>query len=558
MNRYIFLLACTIFFNLESSNPTAFDTSFGNPNGYVDQSLGTTSAASQNRILVQDDGKILSIGTYFTSSNNNEILIARYLPDGTLDGSYGYNGIVQQQIIGSTSAYDAALQSDGKLIIVGTTNISALLFVARFTTDGLLDTSTTNGNVPFVSGVGYVTAAVSTPSATNYNAATGVAIDPITGNIFVDGYSQFNSNSYRQVFVYSYMSNGSPNTIFNGGAVTFPAPSGYTQTTGGAQIAVQSDGSVVVVGAVTATASTANIVWQMFTARYLSTGALDTTSFATPNGYTIFPNSTYSYSIGRGIVLQPNGSIVVSANTGTLSAQQPMVARYLNNGNLDTSFAHGAGYTVTTIPSSTTANAQTVSLEPSGKIISAGYATFTGSINNILLVRYNPDGTLDTTISPTGYMLSTINGASTRLNGNALQSDGKLLVTAQYFATPNWQMATIRYLGGNILQGSTSAISAYGSNANLFQEFLYVDFYAQIITDATAQAATVSAINTILAEYAADYVDQQNFNYGLYLYLLKDQLAVAKADLLASYGDVGINQFFIYLNDRIAKLSTPA
>ncbi len=558
MKQYILLLSFTFFCALQGSNPTAFDTSF-NGTGYVEQSLGTTQSAGQNSVLMQDDGKIISIGVTSDTALQS-ILLARYLSDGTVDVSYGTSGITTQDFGYRTYAYAATMQADGKVVVVGLlASTQTQFFVARFTTDGLLDSYSNNTTDPFgnatpASALGYVTNYV---PDTGYNAATDVAINPETGDIFVSGYANLSSNNYRVLFLYSYAVDGTLNTITfapSNGYVTVSPPSGYLQTTGGVP-AVQDDGKIVLSGNVCASTSLSGLNLQSALFRYNSDGSLDTT-FGNGNGYVIFNEySDYPYSNMSGIALQANGSIIISGHAVSASGdQQVMTARYLTDGTIDTSF-NGIGYNVTTILNSISSKSQAVLIEASGKIIAGGYATFADSFNQILLVRYNLDGTLDTSLNSNGYMLSTINDLSTTLRSNDIQSDGKLVIVAQTTAIGDDQMITIRYLGGNILEGSTSEIEAYGSNANLFQEFLYINFYAQIITDTAAQAATVSAINSILSQYATDYADQPNFNYLLYLYLLEEQLTEAQAELITEYGDVGISEFFIYLNDRITQIS---
>ena len=551
MKQYFLILACIFFYTLEGSNPTVFDTSF-NGVGYVEQSLGATQAAGQNSVLMQADGKIISIGVT-SDTTPRSILLTRYLPNGTVDTNYGTNGITTQNFGYNTYAYAAAIQADGKVVVVGTTSgiissffYNSVLFVARFTTAGALDTTFNT--------VGYAIAQVEI----NYNAATGVAIDPITGNIFVSGYSMLSGTNYREIFIYSYASNGTLNTGTFGspnGYIIVSPPSGYLQTTGTSP-AVQDDGKIIVGGSVCASSSLSGSNLQLALFRYYSDGSVDTT-FGNGNGYVIFNEyANYPYSSVQGIALQPNGSIIVSGSAITTSGnQQIMIARYLTDGTIDTSF-NGTGYNVTTIPNSVLSIGIQPLLEPSGKIIAGGYATFANSFNNILLVRYNQDGTLDTSLNSNGYMLSDINGQSTTLRSNTIQANGKIVIVAQT-TTDNDSMITIRYLGGNILEGSTQQIDAYGYNSNFISEFLYVDFYTTIITDPTAQAATILAINTILADYATDYANQPNFNYLLYLYLLEEQFIEAQLDLITEYGDVSISQFFIYLNDRITKLSNP-
>ena len=68
------------------------------------------------------------------------------------------------------------------------------------------------------------------------------------------------------------------------------------------------------------------------------------------------------------------------------------VARLLTDGSLDATFGIG-GRVLTDLPSDNE-GVMDVVVQPDGKILAVGRATF-GTITNHALVRYNTDGTLD-------------------------------------------------------------------------------------------------------------------------------------------------------------------
>ncbi|MBK7472153.1 MAG: hypothetical protein IPI73_17630 [Betaproteobacteria bacterium] len=99
------------------------DTSFGsNGTGIVSSAFGSGGAYAR-KLLLQSDGKVIAIG--FTNAGSsatfNAIALARYLPDGSLDTTFGAGGQQTYNVDSGTYIYpnDAALQSDGKIVIAG-------------------------------------------------------------------------------------------------------------------------------------------------------------------------------------------------------------------------------------------------------------------------------------------------------------------------------------------------------------------------------------------------------------------------------------------------------
>ena len=99
----------------------------------------------------------------------------------------------------------------------------------------------------------------------------------------------------------------------------------------------------------------------------------------------------------------------------------------LNAGVLDPTFGTG-GIVTTSFPPNTSASAAAAAIQPDGKIVVAGEVT-AGSSASVVVVRYNPDGSLDQSFGTGGEIFTP---TSTALVGArpdlALQTDGKILV----------------------------------------------------------------------------------------------------------------------------------
>jgi uncharacterized delta-60 repeat protein len=103
------------------------------------------------------------------------------------------------------------------------------------------------------------------------------------------------------------------------------------------------------------------------------------------------------------------------------------LARYLPNGTLDSTFS-GDGKLITDFGGGDGASA--LALQPDGKIVVAGTPCFASGNCNFALARYNPNGTLDTSFSGDGKLTTDINTGSTdSTSALALQpKDGRIVV----------------------------------------------------------------------------------------------------------------------------------
>src|SRR5204862_6067062 len=176
---------------------------------------------------------------------------------------------------------------------------------------------------------------------------------------------------------------------------------------GAMAVAIQSDGKIVIVSSVFDGA------WGEFgVVRYNPNGSLDT-SF-NGSGIVLTPVGIAGYT--NSVAIQTDGKIVV---VGSNRNDSFAIVRYNPNGSLDTTF-NGSGVVLTPVGSATS-----VAIQTDGKIIAAG--GMGPSWSAFILVRYNADGSLDTSFNGTG-IVSTSVGTMGVASDLAIQTDGKIVV----------------------------------------------------------------------------------------------------------------------------------
>ena len=125
----------------------SLDNTFGT-NGKAELSFAPNSLALLS-VAIQSDGKIVCSGMYHNGTHG-DMMVLRLNTDGSFDSSFSSDGLAYFDINATNEAfYDLAIQDDGKIVAVGTTENTASekeFVVARLNTDGTLDNSfSTNG-----------------------------------------------------------------------------------------------------------------------------------------------------------------------------------------------------------------------------------------------------------------------------------------------------------------------------------------------------------------------------------------------------------------------------
>jgi uncharacterized delta-60 repeat protein len=190
----------------------------------------------------------------------------------------------------------------------------------------------------------------------------------------------------------------------------------------------QPDGKLVAVGSGMVVGAGLNIKSAYIAlARYQSDGSLDTT-FGRGGKVT---TSISRLSFASALVRQPDGKLVIAGVSGSNDSNVKLaLVRYKSDGGLDTSFGHG-GKLTTAIGGGVTLNAITAFLvrQPDGKLVAVSMG-YRGAYSYFALVRYQSDGSLDTTFGHGGRVTTRISRLDYFPSALVLQPDGKLVAAA--------------------------------------------------------------------------------------------------------------------------------
>ncbi|MBL8298343.1 MAG: Ig-like domain repeat protein [Rhodanobacteraceae bacterium] len=537
------------------------DTAFDSNGVAVSNVLTRATFSDANGVVLLPDGRIVVAGNYDGGGGLLHISVTRYNADGSVDGSFG-NGGETKTVIGNNELTNAiARQSDGKLVVIGSTTSSnnESFFVARYTADGALDTATFNAPLGYrVLEIGINT----TAGQTAFDRAQAVAIDS-NGKIIVGGYADNINGANNQGRDYALArlnTDGSLDTSFDGdGKLLFDLQSSTSTTPrvlalavdpatnkiygagrgsstqlglfrlntngsldgtyagggllttfgGGGADRIQAmkldssgrivasgmrhngsnfqmtvarftttgafdstfdgdgwnsvnimggqdqcraidiqplDGKIVVSGMADSNGAG---LFHMFAARFTTAGALDTT-YATAGKFHIDASGTGMQNDSRAGVMQSNNRYLIvgtSYPSGTTTATQITVIRLTTAGALDTSF-DSDGIALRQLLGGSPDYGYGVAVQSDGKLVVSG-ATADAAGTNIVVARYNTNGSLDTTFDTDG--LVTTANASYNMESRAVlvQPDGKIIAAGQRLSktppSPVHQLIAVRY-----------------------------------------------------------------------------------------------------------------
>ena len=315
---------------------------------------------------VQATGNIVVAGLAYDLGSDGNVILLRYLSDGTPDATFGTGGLISTDLGGGTgfqSANAMRIMPDDRIVVVGEESANGVV-CARFTADGAPDpTFGTNGvaltGVPF---------------------STGLCLDLYDdGSVIAGGYHVTASSDWM-------LARFDPTGILDpgfgtGGVMELSIGNGDTEFLRGVSVMV--DGRIAACGS----QSFNGLDDEPIIALFSSDGTLDQGFGA--GGIVVLPFAAPLYGQARAIAT-PEGKVLVAgyrAQPGNLTNNDFFLYRLLDDGTFDPAFASGGQ--VYTDVSGSFDRAQAMALAPDGDIVLAGYGF--GSERATAYARYVND-----------------------------------------------------------------------------------------------------------------------------------------------------------------------
>lgn len=382
--------------------PGDLDPTFGGT-GVVRTRFGPTVATAE-RVFVQPDGGILLLATVYPAGSPGRVGLARFLPDGSLDPSFGGNG---KTVVSGGSALDAALSPDGSVVasywFVHDRSLQNRFGVLRVDPGGERDGS--------FGGDGRVTVPFGDRDAIAWSVAVASSGKPVAAGQVADP-----DGNTVAIAVARYLEDGSLDAGFgSGGVVSLDLSAGWDAAT---DVAVQDDGKIVAAGS----AGDRGML-----VRLRRDGTLDPTFD------------------GDGVLLSDAverfDDVAVLDDGAILAAGGTSVARFLPDGSLDAAFGAGG------LASTTGPDVAALAVDGAGRIVAAG-SVVTGASSVAAVVRFLPGGSLDATFGDGGVAVADVAASSHYARGVDAQADGRVVVAVWRSRYPKTARAVAARLQG--------------------------------------------------------------------------------------------------------------
>lgn len=386
-----------------------------NPNGSLDTTFDddgkvlTTfgdGQASASALAVDTNGRAVVAGHFYRSYDSRHWMLARYLPDGRLDATFGRNGAIVTRFneLWSEQATDIALDSSGRIVAAGwgegfdsPSRAEERMALARYNEDGTLDLTFSEDGKRSLSFPDH-------PRAT----AHAVGIDA-SGRIVVAGRAASNPALAR------FTEGGQLDSSFDddGRVVTELDPRLTVY-----DMVIAPDGKIVVAGSAIVDSG-----FQFALARYNPDGSLDPTFGLDGRVFTDFAGSSAEWA--QGIAIDPAGKIVAAGQAEVRFTEwQFALARYNSDGSLDPTF-DADGTVLIDFATSSAEDASSVAIDADGRIVAVGNAYLGPGGFPFALARLNTDGSLDSSFDGDGQVLTDFGGFA-RTSDVAIDADGKI------------------------------------------------------------------------------------------------------------------------------------
>lgn len=383
---------------------------------------------------VQSDGKIVLVGSAeITADGDTDFAVTRLNADGTLDLTFGTGGK-------KTIAFDlggvncdvatcVAIQSDGKIVIGG---------YAQRTISGNFDFALVRLNTDGSLDNSFSTDGKATVSfdygGTGDDRASGIAIQP-DGRIVIVGYAKVANDGRSDFAMARLTTTGDLDTTFSVDGLKRVDFNGGDDKA--KAVTIQSNGRIVIVGS----GQSSNAGYDFAIARITPTGSMDRSFTSDGRKVISFNRGGNMNDQASAVAIQTDGSLVI-AGTSTSSAGDGdfAVARVKSNGSMDYTFGmKGRKAFGIDLGAGNEDQLKSMALQSDGKIVVGGFAQLTAEGDfDFAVARLNVDGSLDPTFSADGKknIAFDVGGTKTDLaHSVVIQSDGKILLAGSAMVT---------------------------------------------------------------------------------------------------------------------------
>jgi uncharacterized delta-60 repeat protein len=266
------------------------------------------------------------------------------------------------------------------------------------------------------------------------------------------------------------------------------------------------------IGRIVVAGSSSNVGVDFAVARYNPDGTPDNTFNATGKVLTNFGRD----DTATAVAIDSNDKIVVAGSSNAGGTYDFAVVRYNVDGTLDTTF-NGTGRVLTDVGIASGDFGTAAVIQADGKIVVGGLSDASGIPYDFSLVRYNPNGTLDLTFNTTGKVLTDFTGSGSydTLQALAIQSDGKIVATGDSFANGRSNFAMARYTTTGILDGAfnaTGKVLTSFASGNASAQDVVIQSDGKIVAAGSFDDGNREGPDFALARYNTDGTSDDTFN----------------------------------------------
>jgi uncharacterized delta-60 repeat protein len=442
----------------------------------------------------------------------NSVCSAVSIAPPFVDYNYGVNGITHFSYdLSSSNNYDqttaATLLPDGSLILGGYAYIasdvaSSPFLAAKISPTGILDPNFGSGGVALLP-IG------SLGGVNDFAALTD-------GRIAYLGIYPNGPNLY--ITIGRLNSNGSPDMTFNFSGSRGIGPSNfgasYDQLVATRVLAL-SDGRLLGLGYATNSSGTTSCA-ALF--RMTTGGSFDST-FAGGNGYACYnTNGTTSHTfLPFDMELQGDGKVVIvgGGNQGNSDNSDMVVLRLLSDGSADTDFGtDGLAFAAFDLGGTLFDMATAVSIDSTGRIVIVGTAT-TSTGQDVVAARFLSNGQVDTTFG-TGGRLDIVT-SDTFKPSVACLPDGRILITASSDPFSSFEARMLKVDGSPDTSFGISGVFGFNAGSyglggvyRMLTQGDYIYFPGDAQSTAVATDVEFGAVRVILPIFASGFEEVSN------------------------------------------------